>query len=140
MKYGSSAEMNAQARKLFVECRSAVERHIEKALATSPLLADLTVKILYVPIIMPEEMHARYKSRTRIIKNSKTLAISPHLDYLKFTEGSLDECVVEYLRGIDEATHLLSELGMDCNQINAVKGVLQDALTASKGNTGTVSN
>jgi hypothetical protein len=131
MKYGSSAEMNAQARKLFVECRSAVERHLEKALATSPLLADSTVKILYVPIVMPKEMHARYTSRTRIIKNSKTLAISPHLDYVKFTEGTLIECIVEYLRGIEEASHLLSGLGLNCDQIEAFKGVLKDILAAS---------
>jgi hypothetical protein len=128
MNYGATAELQIEARHLLKKCESLVEQKLIAAFATVPLLAELNVAIIYAPIIMPDDALLRYPSRTRTIKSRKTLEIAPHLSYQVFTHGTVEECVKEYVSGIKNATHLLLDLGLNKEQLDAVDALLKDVL------------
>jgi len=92
-----------------------------------PILAELRIKLRYVPIIMPEGMRERYPARSRVRKKENLYDCAPQLKYEVFVEGTFSEQVDEYLRGIALSAPHLGKLGASQQQIEEFKRILKDA-------------
>jgi hypothetical protein len=90
------------------QTRRSVEPFLNAAFAASSL-ATLQCKLRYVPIVMPEEMHPRYPSRSKLRKKERIYVCAPILDFEVFAKGRFEDQLREYLRGIaPSAPHLAS--------------------------------
>jgi len=91
-------------------------------------LSELPGELRYVPIIMPPELIARYPERSKLRKKELAYVCAPHLDYLTFLDGSPEEQIAEYIRGIMLSAPHLSGLGATPRQIEDFRQLLQDAV------------
>jgi len=107
--------------------RKAVEPFLNDAFAASNL-ATLEAKLRYVPIIMPDNMRARYPARSKLRKKERVYDCAPQLDYNIFVEGSFEEQLREYLRGVAESTPHLAGLGATPQQIEDFAMIIATAV------------
>src|SRR5579864_2039823 len=110
MRFWASAEVYGDALQGSEAIRSKVEPHLNDSIAASNL-KSLDCMIRYVPIIMPVDMQDDYRERSRLSVKHRTYDCSPHLDYDTFVEGSFEDQLSEYLRGITTAVVNLRHLG-----------------------------
>lgn len=78
---------------------------------TASTLQTINGSLIYVPIVMPIEMHERYKERSRYVQRARTYECCPRLNHQIFLRGDPEDIVVEYLRGLALAAPHLHRLG-----------------------------
>jgi hypothetical protein len=100
-----------------------VEAEINRLFSVSPLSA-LDVKIRFIPIVMPEGMREHFRPRSDLKKKRRIYDCTPYLDYDTFAQGTFDEQLREYMRGLTEAVPYLAGLGATSEQIGCFKGIL----------------
>jgi len=79
-------------------------------------MASLEAKLRYVPIVMPVDMHANYKERSKLNKKQKIYDCAPQLNYEIFVNGSIADSIKEYARGIETCIPHLGGIGLDEGQ------------------------
>jgi hypothetical protein len=127
MEFWASAEVNQPAYTALTRVRRNVEAFLNTAFAASSL-AVLQCELRYVPILMPERMHARYPARSKLRKRERIYDCAPILDYDVFVEGSFEDQLQEYLRGIALSAPHLAGLGASPQQIEEFRAILATAL------------
>jgi len=88
----------------------------------------LQAKLRYVPIVMPENMLARYPERSKLRKKERIYDCAPILDYDVFVVGSFESQLREYLRGIALSAPCLASLGASQQQIKEFEAILSTAV------------
>ena len=126
MQFWASAEVDSPAFLAMVKVRKVVEPFLNAAFEMS-LLAELPIKLRYVPIIMPEGIRERYPARSKVRKKENLYDCAPQLNYEVFVEGVFAEQVDEYLRGVALSAPHLAKLGASQPQIEEFKKILKDA-------------
>ena len=129
MEFWASAEVFRPAFAALVKCGRLLEDHLNKALPKSSL-ATLKGKFRYVPIVMPPEMAVNYPARSKLRKKEGdgVYDCSPQLDYETFVEGSFEQQMEEYTRGILMEAARIAGLGASPDQIKA----FEDLVTAAR--------
>lgn len=127
MEFWASAEVYKPAYEALTKTRRSVEPFLNAALAASSLAA-VQGKLRYVPIVMPENMHARYPARSKLRRKERIYDCAPILNYRVFIEGTFEDQLQEYLRGIAESAQHLSGLGATPEQIEEFKVILGGAI------------
>lgn len=127
MKFWASAEVYKPASAGLVEAERCVEPFLNSAFAASSL-ATLQCQLRYVPIVMPEKMHARYPARSKLRKKERIYDCAPILDYEVFVEGKFADQLQEYLRGVALSAPHLAGLGASPQQIEEFKAILAGAV------------
>lgn len=107
-------------------CR-AVEPFLNFAFASSSL-AEISGKLRYVPIIMPDEMREQYPARSKLRKKERVYDCAPQLDYGIFVEGTFEAQLREYVRGIAESAPHLAGLGATPEQIAEFEQIMATAV------------
>src|ERR1700683_2041316 len=107
--------------------RRCVEPFLNAACAASSL-ATLDAKLRYVPIVMPEGMRERYPARSQLRKKERLFDCAPQLNYEVFVEGSFEDQLREYLRGIALSSPHLAALGASPEQIAEFEAILANAV------------
>jgi hypothetical protein len=126
MEFWASAEVDAPAGKSSDIIRRLVEPVLNASLSRSNLSA-VPGELQYIPIIMPDDMHRRYPERSRLKKKQRIYVCAPHLNFSIFVEGTFEEQLREYLRGIGLSTHRLEGLGASSEQMKEFKQILASA-------------
>jgi len=104
-----------------------LRRNLNVAFAASSL-ATLDAKLRYVPIVMPKGMRERYPERSKLRKKQRIYDCSPQLNYEVFVEGSFEDQLKEYLRGIALSTPHLKGLGATPEQIADFEKIMKEAV------------
>src|ERR1700682_1057329 len=91
-------------------------------------LAMLDGKLRYVPIVMPEGMRERYPARSKLRKKERIYDCAPQLDYEVFVDGTFEDQLREYLRGIALSAEHLAGLGASLQQIKEFDTILASAV------------
>jgi hypothetical protein len=127
VKFWASAEVFVVAFQAQDKVRRNVERFLNAALAKSSLVS-VDCEIRYIPIIMPEDMRARYPARSKLLKPERIYDCAPQLEYEVFVDGTFEDQLREYFRGIAESVPHLFELGATSHQIEDFKTILESAV------------
>lgn len=114
--FWASAEVFQPAYEASNRVRLSVEPFLNAAFAASSLAA-VEGELRYVPIIMPRDMHARYTERSALRRKERIYDCAPQLDYDVFVEGTFEDQLREYLRGIALSAPHLAGLGATPQQI-----------------------
>src|ERR1700724_1824394 len=122
----ASSESYRLAGAALEKTRNLLEPFLNTAFAASSL-ANLHCKLRYVPIVMPENMHAQYPARSKLRKKERIYDCAPILDYEVFVEGTFGNHLKEYLRGIALSAPHLAGLGASKQQIAEVEPILATA-------------
>lgn len=126
MEFWASSESHQPAGAALEKTRRNVESFLNAAIAASDL-ATLQCKLRYVPIVMPENMHARYSARSKLYKKERIYDCAPILNYDVFVGGSFEDQLREYLRGIALSAPHLADLGASPQQVEEFKAILASA-------------
>ena len=127
MEFWASSESHQPAGLALERARRCVEPFLSAAFAASSL-AMLQAKLRYVPIVMPENMLARYPERSKLRKKERIYDCAPILDYDVFVVGSFESQLREYLRGIALSAPCLAGLGPSQQQIKEFEAILSTAV------------
>jgi hypothetical protein len=126
LDFWASAEVFQPAFAALDRIRRLVDPFLNSALVASSL-ATLRGRLRYVPIVMPENMHARYPARSKLRKKEEIYDCAPILDYDVFTQGTFEDQLKEYLRGIALSAPHLAGLGASSRQISDFHAILATA-------------
>lgn len=126
MEFWAAAEVFKPAYAALNKARRLVEPYLNAAFSASSL-ATLQCKLRYVPIVMPTDMHARYPARSKLRRKERLYDCAPILNYGVFVDGSIENQLKEYLRGIALSTPHLAELGASPKQIKDFEMILATA-------------
>ena len=77
---------------------------------------------------MPKGMRERYPARSKLRKKAKIYDCAPQLDYEVFVDGTLEQQLTEYLRGISESAPHLAGLGIPPDQVEVFRKIMATAL------------
>jgi len=127
LEFWASAEVNQPAYLALTKVRRCVEPFLNTAFSASSL-ATLQCKLRYVPIVMPENMHARYPARSKLRKKERLYDCSPILDYGVFVGEDFEAQLREYLRGIALSASYLADLGASPEQVEEFNQILVSAV------------
>ena len=127
MKFWASAEVFRAAFPAMDRARRRVDPFLNAEFAASSL-AMLDGKLRYVPIVMPEGMRERYPARSKLRKKERLFDCAPQLNYEVFVEGSFEDQLREYIRGIAESAPHLAELGATPKQIEGFNKIMATAV------------
>jgi len=127
MIFWASAEVYRLAFPALDLVRRSVEPYLNAILAQSCLSA-LDCKIRYVPIVMPAGMRERYPARSKLRKKERVYLCAPQLNYEVFVDGSFEDQLREYLRGLEEVAPHLPKLGATPEQVAEFSAILAAAL------------
>jgi hypothetical protein len=127
LKFWASAEVYQAAYEGLDRARRNVSPYLNTAFAMSSL-ATLDCELRYVPIVMPEDRHARYPARSKLRKKQRIYDCAPILDYDVFIRGTFEDQLREYLRGISLSGPHLAALGASPQQIEAFNAILASAV------------
>ena len=78
MEFWASSESYAPADSNLERARHFVEPYLNDTLEKSSM-ADVELKLRYIPIVMPVDMHDRYKERSKARIKQKIYDCAPHL-------------------------------------------------------------
>lgn len=104
--------------------------------ALDPVLADaieastlrsIEGTLFYVPIVMPVEMHQKYKERSRYVRKTQAYECCPHLSHAIFLKCEIENVISEYLRGLALAAPHLARLGATEEQISEFLAIIDQA-------------
>jgi hypothetical protein len=127
MDFWASSEAYRHADSCVDRARRIVEPLLNSLLAKSSL-ANLDCKLRYVPIVMPESMHARYPARSKLRRKARIYDCAPILNYDIFVHGAFEDQLREYVRGIALAAPHLAGLGASPEQIEDFKAILASVI------------
>lgn len=127
MNFWASAEVYQPASSAMMKARRCVEPFLNAALSASSL-ATLEGKLRYVPIIMPAGMRERYPARSKLHKKELIYDCAPQLNYETFVEGTFEDQLREYIRGIAESAPHLAGLGATPQQIEDFNNIMATAV------------
>ncbi|WP_442753678.1 hypothetical protein ACNHKD_11775 [Methylocystis sp. JAN1] len=125
MEFRALAEVFDLAYPALDKVRDLVEPQLNAAFATSAL-SSVEGKLRYVPIVMPEGMRERYPARSKLRKKQQVYDCAPQLNYETFVDGTFEQQVREYIRGVAESAPHLSGLGASPEQIAEFEKILTD--------------
>ncbi|WP_457796731.1 hypothetical protein [Methylocystis sp. S23] len=125
MEFRALAEVFDLAYPALDKVRDLVEPQLNAAFAMSAL-SSVEGKLRYVPIVMPEGMRERYPARSKLRKKQQIYDCAPQLNYEAFVDGTFEQQVREYIRGIGESAPHLSGLGASPEQIAEFEKILND--------------
>ena len=125
--FWASMEVHQPASAASNRTRLCVEPFLNAAFAASSLAA-LEGELRYVPIIMPEDMQKKYTARSKLRKRERIYDCAPQLDYETFVDGTLEDQLREYLRGIASAAPHLAGLGATPEQIEDFNRIMETAV------------
>ncbi len=123
MKFWESYEAFKPATESLFTVARRVELDLNSALEKSTLAA-LDCELRYVPIVMPVEMHDQYTERSRLSNKNRIFDCAPQLDYELFVDGSFEEQLREYVRGIALSAPHLGRLGATSEQVGEFESIL----------------
>jgi len=126
LEFTASAEVYQPASAGMRTVRQYVGPFLNAAFSASSL-ANLDCKLRYTPIIMPEGMCERYPARSKLHKKERVYDCSPQLDYEMFVEGSFEDHLREYLRGIALSAPHLAGLGASKEQVEDFEKIMATA-------------
>ena len=106
--------------------RDQVERYLNEAFVAS-VLADLNIKIRYVPIVMDNEARLNYPARSKARLKEKIYDCAPQLAYQPFIVGNWSEQVCEYLLGLNGCCEGITKFGATDGQVAKFKEILRQA-------------
>jgi hypothetical protein len=124
--FWASSESYRPAGSGLEKARHCVEPYLNAEFAASSL-AKLEGKLRYVPIVMPKGMRERYPERSKLRKKERIYDCAPQLNYEVFVEGSFEDQLKEYLRGIALSAPHLKGLGATPEQIADFNRILDEA-------------
>ena len=127
MKFWASDESFRDASDAITKARRCVEAFLNAAFAASNL-ASLEIKLRYVPIIMPAGMRERYPARSKVRKKERIYDCAPQLNYEVFVEGTFEDQLREYLRGIAETSAHLTDFGATPTQVGTFDTIIATAV------------
>ena len=127
MEFQASAEAFKAAFPALDKTRRAVLPFLNAAFASSGL-AELDCTLRYTPIVMPEDMRARYPERSRLRRKERLYDCSPQLNYEIFVDGEFRDQIKEYLRGIRLSAPFLPKLGASAEHVNEFIQILDSAI------------
>lgn len=127
MNFWASAEVFQPAFPAMDKARRCVSPFLNAAIAASSL-ATLECQIRYVPIVMPDGMRQRYPARSKLRKKQRLYDCAPQLNYEVFVNGSFEDQLREYLRGIAESAPHLAGLGATPEQIEDFNKIMATAV------------
>jgi hypothetical protein len=107
--------------------RRCVEAYLNRELAASSL-ATIEAELRYVPIVMPKGMRERYPERSKLRKKERVYLCAPQLNYEVFVNGTFEDQLKEYLRGIALSAPHLKGLGATPEQIADFNRILDEAV------------
>jgi hypothetical protein len=116
LRFWSSAEVVREVDAAAEAVRRAVLSYFTANLRGSPL-DEIDAEIAYIPIIMPVDMHGRYKAILRYVPKDRSIEVRPHLDYEVFLTGSREAQLRVYLNGLDGVLRLMPKLNATGEQI-----------------------
>jgi hypothetical protein len=128
MEFWASAEVYQPADAGLDRTRRCITPFLNTQFAASNL-ASLKCKLRYIPIVMPESAHERYPARSKLRKKQQLYDCAPLLNYSVFVDGTFEDQLREYLRGIALSAPYLGELGASPEQIAEFKRILESAVT-----------
>ncbi len=124
MEFFESAELYKDASPAYLRTASAVEKFLTHALGRSLLLSELGVKVRYIPIIMPVQLRSRYPARSKVRKKERLYDCAPQLNYDVFINGTFEQQLEEYIRGLTESVPFLAKLGASREQVEEYASIL----------------
>lgn len=127
MEFRASAEVFQDAFPALDKTRRVVLPFLNAAFAASSL-AELDCVLRYTPIVMPDDMRARYPERSKLRRKERLYDCSPQLNYDVFVSGEFQEQLEEYLKGIALSAPHLPELGASLEQVNEFHEILNSAI------------
>jgi hypothetical protein len=107
--------------------RRCVEAYLIREFARSSL-SKLDAKLRYVPIVMPDNMRWRYPERSELHKKQRIYDCAPQLNYEVFVNGTFEDQLKEYLRGIALSAPHLKGLGATPEQIADFEKIMKEAV------------
>lgn len=126
MHISASAEVFRLADPALDKVRKLIVPYLNEAFNASSL-AELSIEIRYVPIVMPEGMRERYPARSKLRLKEHIYDCAPQLNYEVFVSGSESMQLKEYLDGIASSAPHLARLGASIQHIEAFQKILTDA-------------
>jgi hypothetical protein len=126
VKFWSSMEVFHPAYAAAKSVDRAVLHYLTEAIGKS-ILRDLDGEIAFIPVIMPVEMHKRYKEIIRYRKKDNHIELRPHLNYELFVGDDRTSQLTNYIGGIERGLALMPKLGASPEQIEALREILCDA-------------
>jgi hypothetical protein len=127
VEFWASAEVHQSAFSALDRARRCVGPFLNAAFAGSSL-ATFECKLRYVPIVMPKNMHARYPARSKLRKKARLYDCAPMLNYDVFVDGTFEDQLAEYLRGIALSAPHLAALGASRQQVEDFEAILVGAV------------
>jgi len=127
LEFWASSEAHRPAGLKSEKVRRNVEPFLNKAFAASSL-ATLKCKLRYVPIIMPAEARERYPARSKLRRKERIYDCAPQLDFQVFVDGTFEDQLREYLKGISESGPHLAELGASAQQIEDFNRIIETSV------------
>jgi hypothetical protein len=127
LKFWASVEGHMAAYDAITKTRRTVEPFLNSAFAASSL-SSLECKLRYVPIIMPDGIRERYPARSKLLKKERIFDCAPQLDYDVFVNGTFEEQLHEYIRGIALSGPYLVGLGASEKQIRDFENIMASAV------------
>jgi len=127
VEFRASAEVYQPAFSAMDRTRRCVDPFLNAAFAGSSL-ATLECKLRYVPIVMPENMRARYPARSKLRRKERLYDCAPILNYDVFVGGTFEDQLQEYLRGIAFSAPHLVAFGASPQQVEDFRAILAGAL------------
>lgn len=103
--------------------RKCIELYLNDILVKSSL-SNVHLTLRYVPIVMPQDMHFRYKERSRSRVKQRIYDCAPHLNYEIFIGDDFGAQIREYIRGIELSLPHLSKFGLSDEQIEEFRNIL----------------
>lgn len=125
MKFSWSSESYISADEALTRCAEPTGIFLQKRFSDGKLAVS-SIELRYVPIVMPTEMHDRYKERSRIRIKQQLYDCAPHLSYDVFISGSVDEQLREYAGGLAISLPHLKRLGLSRDQLAEVEAAFAD--------------
>ena len=122
---------SAEVFRLASDSLTATWRSVEpllNAMFEASSLALLDCELRYIPIVMPEAMRGRYPARSALRKKEQIFICAPQLDYDVFVDGSFEDQLREYLRGIAESGPHLADLGASPQQVEDFNRIMASAV------------
>jgi hypothetical protein len=127
LDFWASSEIYQPASAAETAARRSVEPYLNAAFEKSRL-KSLQGTICYVPIIMPTGMQEQYPARSKLNKDERIYDCAPQLNYDVFIEGSSEEQLREYIRGIAEAGLHLIGIGATPEQVDDFNKIIAKAV------------
>lgn len=124
MRFRDSAEVFKDAYPACDRIARYVRGYLERALQESEQLGKLEITVRYIPIIMPEPLRARYPARSKLRRRERLYDCAPQLEYETFVDGSFEQQIDEYIRGLSESVEFLPKLGATPEQVSEFESIL----------------